>query len=207
MFRKGMIAVEGDPKKSWSGIETEAAIELEEVGLEVNLVGIHWKEGGLTFAWIERKTTVLRPALQSKQSSLCGLHRIKDRWGGGPNGQIVSVKRTADGRRQKNGKIIDEERENYRAENGSLRNTSTDSKGTAFVISKSHASAHIRKERLSPTSKARREASRNEFVGKGGIPNKVKSFGEINSREDRPRARPGFVKPIRNGLREVKNLI
>ena len=36
---------------------------------------------------------------------------------------------------------------------------------------------------------------------------KSKTFREINSREDRPRARPGFVKPIRNGLRRVKNLI
>ena len=70
-----------------------------------------------------------------------------------------------------------------------------------------HSSAPIRKERLSPTSKARREASRNEFVEKGGMPNRVKSFREIDSRENRPRARPGFVTPIRNGLRKVQNLI
>ena len=81
--------------------------------------------------------------------------------GGGPNGQIVSVKRAADGRRQRSRKIINEEREKYRAKNGSLRNTSTDSKGTAFVILINHRSAPIRKERLSPTSKARRETSRN----------------------------------------------
>ena len=30
---------------------------------------------------------VLRPAIQSKQSSLCGLHRSRNRGGGGPNGQ------------------------------------------------------------------------------------------------------------------------
>ena len=76
-----------------------------------------------------------------------------------------------------------------------------------FVILKNHASAPIRKERLSPTSKARREASRNEFVEKGGIPDRIKSFREINSREVCPRARPGFVKPIRNGLRKEQNLI
>ena len=35
--------------------------------------------------------------------------------GGGPNDQIVSVKRTADGRSQRSRKIIDEEREKYRA--------------------------------------------------------------------------------------------
>ena len=55
-----------------------------------------------------------------------------------PNGQIVSIKRTADGRRQRGRKIINEEREKYRAKNGSLRNTSTDSKGTAFVILINH---------------------------------------------------------------------
>ena len=120
---------------------------------------------------------------------------------------IVSVKRAADGRRQRGRKVIDEEREKYRAKSGSLRNTSTDSKGTTIVILKNHTSAPVRKERLSPTSKARREASRNEFVEKTGMPDRVKSFREIDSRENRPRARPGFVKPIRNVLRKVQNLI
>ena len=55
-------------------------------------------------------------------------------------------------------KIIDEEREKYRAKKGSLENTSTDSKRTTFVILIDHRSAPIRKERLSPTSKARRPA-------------------------------------------------
>ena len=65
----------------------------------------------------------------------------------------------------------------------------------------------IRKERLSPTSKTRRKASQNKFEEKGGMPDRVKSFREIDSRQDRPRARPGFVKPIRNRLRKVQNLI
>ena len=50
-----------------------------------------------------------------------------DRGGGGPNGQIVSVKRAADGRRQRSREIIDEKREKYGAKNGSLWNNSTDS--------------------------------------------------------------------------------
>ena len=87
-------------------------------------------------------------------------------------------------------------REKYSAKNGSLRNTSTDLKRVTFVILINHASAFMRKERLSPMSKAKREARRNEFVEKGGVPDTVKSFREINSRQDRPRARPGFVKPI-----------
>ena len=63
-----------------------------------------------------------------------------------------------------------------------------------------HASALIRKERLSLKSKARREASRNKFVEKSGMPDRVKRFGKTTSSENRLRARPGFVKPIRNGL-------
>ena len=77
---------------------------------------------------------------------------------------MISVKRAADGRRQRSWKIINEEREKYRAKNGSLQNTSTNSKGTAFVILINHTSAPIRKERLSPPSNARREAS---VCGKG----------------------------------------
>ena len=84
---------------------------------------------------------------------MCGLHRSRDQGGGGPNGQIVGVKRAADERRQRSREIIDEKKEKYRAKNGSLRNSSTDSKGTAFVILINEASAPIEKERLSPTSK------------------------------------------------------
>ena len=47
--------------------------------------------------------------------------------GGEPNGQIVSVKRAADERRQRIWEVIDEEREKYRIKNGLLWNTSTDS--------------------------------------------------------------------------------
>ena len=75
------------------------------------------------------------------------------------------------------------------------------------MILKSHAGAPIRKHRLSPTSKARREANRNEFVGKGEVPDRVESFGKVDSCENRQRARPGFVKPIRNVLIKEQNLV
>ena len=75
------------------------------------------------------------------------------------------------------------------------------------MIMKNHASVPITKERLSSMSKARREASRNEFTEKGRMPDRIKSFREINIRWDCSRVRPGFVKPIRNGLRKVQNLI
>ena len=85
--------------------------------------------------------------------------------------------------------------------------TPTNLNGAPFVILINHASAPIRKERLSLTIKARREASQNEFVEKGGMPDRVKSVREIDSRQDRPRAQPAFVKPIQNGLRKEQNLM
>ena len=70
-----------------------------------------------------------------------------------------------------------------------------------------HASAPIRNERSSPTSKARREASRNEFMENGGMPDRAESFQEVDNIENRARPRLGFGKPIQNGLRKIKNLI
>ena len=73
-----------------------------------------------------------------------------------------------------------------KTKNGSLLNTSTHSKGATFLILINLASAPIRKERLSPTSKAKREASRNKFVKKGGVPDRVESFGETDSGHREP---------------------
>ena len=75
------------------------------------------------------------------------------------------------------------------------------------MILKNDASGPIRKQRLSPTSKARREASRNQFVKKCGVPDRVESFREGDSSENRPRAWLGFVNLIQNELRKIKNLI
>ena len=91
-----------------------------------------------TFAHIEKVLV-----LQSNQSSLSGLCTNRDREGGGPNGQIVSRKRTAAGGRQSRKIIIDEKREKHRAKYRSLWNTSTDSKVTTFVILKNHSRTPI----------------------------------------------------------------
>ena len=42
---------------------------------------------------------------------------------------------------------------------------------------------------------------------KVGCQTESKALEKIDSRQDRPRARPGFVKPIRNGLRKEHKLI
>ena len=75
-----------------------------------------------------------------------------------------------------------------------------------FLILENHASTRIRKKSLSPTSKARREAIQIKFVQKYWVPDRVESSGKIDSSENCPRARPEFVKPIRNRLGTKKHL-
>ena len=60
-------------------------------------------KGGLRFSRIEKKTQVLRPALQSNQSSLCGLHYSGTEK---EEDQIVSMKRAADGRGRDAGRSL-----------------------------------------------------------------------------------------------------
>ena len=72
------------------------------------MLGVHPEERGFTFARIERKTPILKSALQSNQSFLFGVYRSRDLGGGRPNGQVVSIKRATDQRRQRSRKIIDE---------------------------------------------------------------------------------------------------
>ena len=57
-----------------------------------------------------------------------------------------------------------------------LRNTSTDSKGATFVILINHTSEPIRNGRLSPTSKAKREASRNKLWKRAGCQTESTAF-------------------------------
>ena len=98
MLKKEKSTVEGDPRESWSAIEAERGSKIRRGGNGGELGGDPLRRG-LTFSRIERKTPVLKPALHYKKSSLGNLYRSRDRGGGKPNGQVVSIKRTADGRR------------------------------------------------------------------------------------------------------------
>ena len=42
---------------------------------------------------------------------------------------------------------------------------------------------------------------------RAGVPDRVESFGEVDSSENCLRAQPGFVEPFQNGLRKEQNLI
>ena len=86
-----MSAVAGNSKKSESRIEAERKIKQRVAGLRISRVEIHGK-GGLTFARIKRKTPIVRSALHSNQVLLFGFRHSRYRAGGGPDGQVVSIK-------------------------------------------------------------------------------------------------------------------
>ena len=136
---------------------------------------------------------------------MCGLHRSRDRGGGGPNGQVVSVKRAADGKKQRSRKIIDEERKVLGQELILAEHLDRLERNNFCDFDKPRKRAY-QKGKIE-LNKQRREASRNEFVKKGGMPDRVENFREIYCSKGRPRARPGLVKLIRNRLRKIKNLI
>ena len=74
------------------------------------------------------------------------------------------------------------------------------------MIFKNHAST-CQKEKIESIKKARRKTSRNKFVEKSGMPDRVESFRDIATSKDCPGGRLGLVKPIRNRLRKMTNLI
>ena len=51
------------------------------------------------------------------------------------------------------------------------------------------------------------KASRNNFVEKGRMPDRVESFGKIDISKNCPKTQHGFGTLIRNRLRKIKNLI
>ena len=93
------------------------------------------------------------------------------------------------------------------AKNRSLRNTSMDSKGAAFVILKKPHRRANQKGKIESNEQSKEGGQPKSVNEKSGVPDRDKSFREINSRKDRSRSRPGFVKPIPNGLRKVQNFM
>ena len=203
MLKKERVRSKVIPRKVGVGLKRRVELIGRKWCWKIIFMGIH-REGGFIFIWIRRKTPVLIPVLQSNQSSLCSLHNNRDRR---PEGQVISIPRTLTEISSKAGRSL-KEREKNRVKYGSLRNISTDSKGATFMIFKNHATAPVRKERLSPTSKERGGGgSRNEYMKKTEMPNRIKRLRKINRSKNHWRARLGFVQPIYNRLRKLMNLI
>ena len=85
MFTKGKCVVEGDPKKDWSGIETEMGAELKEVGLEVGLVGSTEKKGASYLLGLIGRHQY-SDQRSNRNRAPCVASTAEGTEGGGPNG-------------------------------------------------------------------------------------------------------------------------
>ena len=109
MFGKGKSAVEGSPKNVGVGLKRRRELSKKRLGRRLPWWrSIKKKEASHLLGFRERQ--VLKPALQSNRSSLYGLHRSMSSRGKGRNGQIVSMKRVADGRTHRSREIIGDEK-------------------------------------------------------------------------------------------------
>ena len=147
MFTKGKSVLKMTPRKVGVGLKQRQESSRRRLGWRLAWWGSTGKETSHLLQ-LRGRHQYSDQRSNRNESSLRGLHHSGDRGGGGPNGQIVNVKRAADRRRQRSRKIIDEERKKYRTKNGSLQNTSTDSKGMAFVILIDHASVPNQKGKI-----------------------------------------------------------
>ena len=82
-----------------------------------------------------------------------------------------------------------------------------DSKGTTFEILKNHASTPTRKERFESNEQSKEGGQLKKFMEKCRVSDRDESCREVGSSKNSPRVRPGFIEPIRNGLRKEQNLI
>ena len=170
------------------------------------------RNGGLVDAKEPSKDRTEWRRLQEKNSSVLCLIKRKA-WPSATERAVGKYARAAFSKRKRN-RTVGPEHRMVREERVKVSESCTLASERGIIAGGWKRKDELHRERrqiprslTSPTSKARREASRNEFMEKGGIPDSVESFRETNSSEDRPRARPGYTKLIRNGLKKIQNLI
>ena len=81
---------------------------------------------------------------------------------------MTNIKRVADGSSQRRREIVDEREISTEPTTNPCETSRQTRKGATFVILKNHASAPVRKERLSPTNKARRKEFQNKLLKTAG---------------------------------------
>ena len=104
-------------------------VEQGEVGVKIGLGGDQVRKTRSHIVWVERKTLVLL----LDQGVLWSLHNSSYQRRCRSDGQVISIKRPADGRRQRSRKIIDKKREKYGAKNRSFPSTWVNPKGATFL--------------------------------------------------------------------------
>ena len=110
MFRKGKSAVKGVSKKSWSGTETEARVEEKGLGWRIAWWEFTEKKNSHLLGLRGRRQYSDQCSNQNRAPCVVSTTLETERSEEKPNGQIVSINRAADRRRQRSRAIIDEKR-------------------------------------------------------------------------------------------------
>ena len=111
MLRKGKCAIEGDPKKSWMGLKQRREPSRRRLGLMLAWWGSTEKKEASHLLGLRGRHQCSEQCPNQNRAPRVASTAVGNRGGGGPNGHIVSVKRTVDERRQRRREIIDKKRE------------------------------------------------------------------------------------------------
>ena len=106
-----------------------------------------------------------------------GFERV---WGGGPDGQIVSIQGGMGTPRQILSDVINKQNEEDWTKYRALWDPTSDAEGAAVGTTNLDFSSTIRKGGAHTKNKARGEFEREEFVKKSRVPDRVESLGEVN---------------------------
>ena len=106
-------------------------------------------------------------------------------WGGGPDGQIISIQGGMSTLRKIFGDVINKQDEEDWTRYRALGDPSSDAIGKDAGTTNLDHSSTVRKERAYPKNEARREGGREfekeEFMKQSRVPNRVKSLGEVQN--------------------------
>ena len=105
-------------------------------------------------------------------------------WGGGPDGQIVSIQGGMSTPRKILGDVINNQDEEDWTKYQALGDPSSDAEGKAAGTTNLDFCSTVRKERANPKNKARGEFERKEFMKQSKAPHRVESLGEVNRRQN-----------------------
>jgi len=203
--RKG--PVERNPQKDRTGVKRKRRPRERKARFQAGLERINRKEGDLAFRRAQRKRPMTRPFGNNDQRPLYLGRSGGHRGVGRPNSQVISKERKMNRRRKRGRKIIYKDKKKRWAKNGSLGDPKSAPKGAAERTFVSYSYTAIGEKGLDPAHETRGKTDGQEFVKKGGMPNRIESTGEIDSSQDRALGRLRRMEAIGDRLRKNKNLI
>lgn len=173
-------AVQSHSEELGGRVEGERVAQKRDGGPEGGFAGGGAEERHLAFRRVQRKLPLLRPRFESVESCLdSGSSRIR-RSRRRPDSKIVRIKRKTDGWREDRREVINEEVEEDRTEDGSLRHSPAYPEGITGGAPQRNTSSAVGEERLGPANKTGGQARGKKLVEESRMPDRVKGTRKIH---------------------------